>query len=235
MPPRNLVASPDPTSLPDAEDPSVLSYYALRKIVGWIATALPIVVFTITWIHRHCYQDSISAYYYTGMRNLFVGALCAIGLFLVASIGYKADRLASIIAGASAILVAFSPTTRPGCSNAPNTCALSTSLPFCYSPDIHGASAVILFLTLAYFCIVLFRKSGASVTDQKRKRNKIYFACGVIICLSMATFGLAELLKLAKAIDEIHPRNLLFFVETVCLFAFGFAWLVKGQQILADK
>jgi hypothetical protein len=59
---------------PRATDPIVLSYLALRKAVGMVALALPFVLAIPWWFLRdHMLASSISSYYYTGMRNLFVG------------------------------------------------------------------------------------------------------------------------------------------------------------------
>jgi hypothetical protein len=56
---------------------------------------------------------SMSGYYYTHMRDLFVGALCALGVFLVAYVGYdEVDRWITNIAGLCAIGVAFFPPSR---------------------------------------------------------------------------------------------------------------------------
>jgi hypothetical protein len=49
--------------------------------VGWIGTLLPIVLIAGNMIFFTSPRpDSVSGYYYTGMRNIFVGALCALGL-----------------------------------------------------------------------------------------------------------------------------------------------------------
>ena len=54
----------------------------------------------------------MSAYYYTPMRNIWVGALCALGIFLIAYVGWdRADKIITNIAGVSALGVALCPTT----------------------------------------------------------------------------------------------------------------------------
>ena len=60
------------------------SYIALRQAVGWIGALLPFVMmFGVVLIFDGQFTErSISYYYHTGMRDVFVGALCAIGLFL---------------------------------------------------------------------------------------------------------------------------------------------------------
>ena len=61
-----------------------------------------------------CWQGSISAYYYTPVHSLFVGALVAIGVTLVAMKGKDTlEDLFFNIAGVLAPLVALVPTSRP--------------------------------------------------------------------------------------------------------------------------
>jgi hypothetical protein len=74
----------------EKENALIISYLTLRKAIGILGAALPFVlaigaaVLFMTGI-----QDSISAYYYTGMRNVFVGMLCATGFFLLSYKGYE--------------------------------------------------------------------------------------------------------------------------------------------------
>ena len=235
MPKMNFVPSPPPGGPPTPETPYVLSYFALRKTVGWIAIALPFVVVTFIWFTDRCFQNSISAYYYTSLRDVFVGALCSIGIFLIACVGYKDDRIPSMFAGALSFIVAFSPTSIPKCDSGKYSCqTTATALPFPHSNVVHGIAASLLFLTLAYFCLVLFRRKDVVTTSRKLIRNKVYLVCGLIIVAALATFGLVEVLHAIGAIHTIRPRNFLFYTETICLLAFGFAWIVKGEQILGD-
>jgi hypothetical protein len=70
------------------QEPLVLSYLGLRKAVGIIGLALPFVLaFGKILLQSPGIQDSISAYYYTDMGNVFVGSLCAIGVFLMSTRG----------------------------------------------------------------------------------------------------------------------------------------------------
>jgi 4-hydroxybenzoate polyprenyltransferase len=85
----------------------VHSYIALRRAVGWIALALPVVLIRI---HRGKPLTSISQSYYRDFDALFVGFLCAIGVFLLFYRGYDGrDRATSLIAGVCAILLAKCP------------------------------------------------------------------------------------------------------------------------------
>src|ERR1700740_374365 len=90
----------------------VLSYLELRKAVGIIGFALPFVlVFGRMLLQGPGIQSSISGYYYTDMRNVFVGSLCAIGVFLMSTRAYdRNDQLAGIMPCVFAVGVALFPT-----------------------------------------------------------------------------------------------------------------------------
>ena len=133
----------------------VLSYLGLRKGIGIIGITLPIVlVIGKGMLESPGISDSISAYYYSVMRNVFVGSLCAIAIFLISYRYEHLDDIAGDLAGAFAIGVALFPT-------APDVGATGQQMMI---GVLHGLFAACFFLTLAFFALVLFRK-----TD----RNKI--------------------------------------------------------------
>jgi hypothetical protein len=207
-------------------DPLVLSYLELRAIVGIIGLALPFVLSIGGVIAGVCFPDSsLSIYYHTPMRNWFVASLCVIGVFLAACKGYDwRDEVAGYVAGTCAICVAFVPTVGPGREE--DTVG-----------EFHYAFAAILFLTLSYFCLCLFRLSShpASATRQKRKRNAVYLVCGLIMLASIAAIGILALVAhFSPAHSGIWPTSG-FWLESTAILAFGFAWLTKGEAILKDK
>lgn len=211
---------------PAPKNPVVLSYLALRKAVGAVALGLPFAV-AIPWtLEHHAIETSISAYYYTGMRNLFVGSLCAIGMFMLCTRGYDwMDEIAGTVSAVCAIGVAFFPTS-------PVSGATRRQL---VVGDVHYAFAAALFLTLAFFCLVLFRMSAHnhSVTQQKIQRNRVYTGCGIVILVSLALLPLLTLVfHLQYVFGDVAPG---IFFETTSLLAFGVAWLVKGETILKDQ
>jgi hypothetical protein len=198
-------------------DPVVLSYTALRRAVGIVAFVLPFAVTIPVAIATHHVEDSISASYYTFMRNFFVGSLCAISMFMLCCRGYdRKDVIASEFSALCALGVAFFP-----CQN--NQTA-----------GIHYASAALLFSTLAYFCLYLFRLSSGNPTPRKLQRNRVYAVCGVGILLSMAAMALIAFLEHFGALSHPPAHSTLFF-ETTSLISFGIAWLVKGETLLQDR
>ena len=223
-------------SIPVAKDPVVLSYAALRRAVGIVAVSLPFAVSVPIWLlHHHEYQSSISNYYYTGTRNLFVGSLCAISMFMLCCRGYgRKDERASLFSAVCALGVAFFPTS-PDCDQIP--CGPSSHA-FAIS-CLHYGSAALLFATLAYFCLRLFTLTADNrkVTARKVQRNRVYKICGWVILASMAA------LLMRKVILYLYPPQgtgcIKSFPTVMCfeasaLIAFGIAWLVKGEAFLKD-
>lgn len=61
-----------------------------------------------------CFEGSISAYYFTSVRAVFVGSLCALGTCLIVYRGNRdAEDIALNASGALAFVVAFVPTSVP--------------------------------------------------------------------------------------------------------------------------
>jgi len=216
------------------QNPQVISYLTLRKTVGILAILFPIIIIGGSLVSGECHEilGNLSTYYHTGMRNLFVGILSAIALFLFAYNGYdRRDAIAGNIACVLALLVAFFPTS------------VTEPLPPCIlsayenkiSSSIHFFSAGGFFLILAYFSIFLFTKKEPKPTRMKLKRNKLYRICGYIILgciLVMAVLFLLDNLSHGELLKMYNPT---IWLETVALWAFGISWLVKGNVILKDK
>ena len=83
------------------QDPHLISYLYLRKAVGFLGLALPIVLVLGSVLVSNCdeIQSSISDYYHTLMRDVLVGTLCGIALFLFTYKGYdKRDNIAGTLA-----------------------------------------------------------------------------------------------------------------------------------------
>jgi hypothetical protein len=91
-----------------ASDHAAKTYRYLRiGILG--ATAMLLASVSLEVIETKCFLTSISAYYYTAARPVFVGALLAIGLALITIKGDRREDLALNIAGMLAPVVALVP------------------------------------------------------------------------------------------------------------------------------
>jgi hypothetical protein len=212
-------------SVPEGS-PLVVSYLDLRKAVGIIGLALPFVLaFGNILLHGIRIENSVSSYYYTDMRNVFVGSLCAIGVFLMSYRGYdRRDAIAGNLAFVFAIGVAFIPTT---------------PLPYPTPKEkliggVHLAFAALLFLTLAYFSIKLFTETDPhkTPTRQKLQRNAVYRVSGYVILACIGLIAIAALPPVKALVDWLEPR---FWLESIAIVAFGVSWLIKGETILKDQ
>ena len=75
--------------------------------------------------------------------------------------------------------------------------------------------------------MTLFRFTKPSqlpITPEKLQRNKFYVGFGIVMLVSVVAIAYLD-----------YQRRSIFIPETIAIASFGFAWLVKGQQILADK
>jgi heme A synthase len=217
----------------ESESPLVFSYLTLRKAIGLLGLALPFVLaFGGFLIFREEVQGSISHYYWTGMRDVFVGMLFAIGFFLLSYRGYeRADRIAGILACAFAVGVALFPTVQ----DAAAVTGPSAGLPRIIG-IVHFGLAALFFSTLIYFSLVLFTKTKARgrPTKQKLMRNRIYRGCGYLMAACILLTFVYFLLPLPQQI-ALAAYSPIYWLEAIAIIAFGVSWLVKGEAILKDE
>ncbi len=191
----------------------VHSYLFLRRAIGLTGLALPFVlIFGKQLVQGGDLVGSLSGYYYTDLRNVFVGAMCATGVFLLAYYGHDfVDNVASSVAGLGAIGLALFPTTPDH-----DVTAWDRT-----SGVLHLTFAAVFFLMLAYFCLRLFPHDG----EQPRGTGIVYRVCGVVILAALVLIALTSWLRL---VPEWHPA---LWLESVAVWAFGVAWLLKGQTL----
>lgn len=215
----------------------VINYMHLRKAVGWVGTLLPVILLVANPIalsieNSGCgvVPGSVSGYYYSPVRNIFVGALCALGLFLIAYVGYDlGDRLVTDAAGVFAVGVAMFP-TKPTVASPPSvTCQTVAQLSTREQVvgDIHVVSAALMFVFLAWMAI-RFTNTDKPPYRQKLLRNRIYQICAIVIVVCLAAAVITTLLP--ASVTGNFPW--LFLWEAVAIFAFGFSWFVKGQTLI---
>lgn len=207
-------------------EPDDLSSHVHRQFIGGLGLVLPVLLWLIAgWrptegLPRWELLGSVSAYYYTGAVAAFVGILFALGVFLFTYRGYnneyrRRDRVAAIVAGSTAFLVAFCPTSAPN----------DLSVPSWWTPrtgTIHYISAVILFCAFSFFSLFLFPKSkvggGKPLPLDKQARNWIYILCGIAMVVCMLWAGSAY-----------FTGAPIFWPEALALEFFAVSWLVKGR------
>jgi hypothetical protein len=220
--------------LGDKNKSIILSYKNLRRLIGILGISLPFVCILGGLIFAQLtVQASISFYYHTNMRDILVGLLIGVSMFLLTYKGFlKLDNLITTISGLSGLGVAIFPCKID---------KISADLLgiFQLTPDasqiLHFSCAVIFFLLLAVNSIFLFTRTKSKdipMTDEKKKRNIIYIICGIIIIACL----IALLIIMILMDDyEVKRLRLIFIFETIMLVVFGISWLVKGETLFKDK
>ena len=212
--------------------PEVISFQTIRRAVGWLGISLPIVLLG-AYLIGSCdeLQPSISHFYYTNMREVFVGTLCAVSLFLFTYKGHsKLDSHAANLAGLCSLGVALFPTNI--LVNFPCQKNVTPLIDITFHAAIHFTCAALFFLTLAYMSIALFTKSNLPEQErtlQKRKRNVVYKVCGWIMVGCIAWIGIYS-----SFIQGQPETQTVFWFETIALISFGISWLTKGEALFGD-
>lgn len=195
------------------------SYLTLRRAVGWIGILLPLVLVLgdSLLFGAGSVKGSISLYYYSGMRDVFVGGVCAIALFMFFYRGYdKWDRWITNAVGFFAVFVAFFPTTE--------------NEPLDFAGKVHFFSASCFFVLLSAISLFLFTK-GSQSSRMKVARNRIYIICGIVMLVCLVAIAVYFQLHNFR----YSGSGFVFWTETIALIAFGISWLTKGGTILPDE
>lgn len=190
-----------------------IDHRTIKLIVGLIAISLA----ALTSFFAKAAITSISASYYEGgwSQSIFIGFLFAIAAFLLAFNGQSvAEMRLSKVAALAALGVALFPCECDG-----------RSVPIRH---IHGVSAAVMFLILAYFCVGFFRRARVKGHSQANVRAAIYASCGIAIVLSIIVLGLDHLLHGAFS---KHVHRLVFYGEATGLVAFGISWLTASRTL----
>ena len=222
--------------------PEIISYYTMRRAIGILGITLPLILLAGTSLFGDCkeVQTSISTYYHTNMRNIFVGFNCAVALFLFAYRGHDwMDNLAGYLGCVFVLGVAFLPCT---ISNPEQPCLVPTSAQNPLVGQLHNVSALLYFIVLIVYSLFLFPKTHMDMVTrekmfmgrQKKKRNVVYYICGSIMTMSLLLI-VTYMWILEKRFPGLNRLNLVFWLESIVLLSFGISWLTKGQLFFRDE
>lgn len=187
-----------------------VDHHTLKLIVGVIALTLA----NLTAYFSSAPLESISASYHEGgwSRDIFVGFLFAISAFLFAYNGYsRLEMVLSKLAAFAAVGVAIFP------------CQCGTQVEII--PMVHAIAAAIMFLILAAFCGMFYRRARAKHRREADWRAYIYAMCGAVIVAAVAILAADGLM--GGRLSASVPR-LVFYGERAGLIAFGVSWLVAS-------
>jgi hypothetical protein len=209
----------------------VRSFLILRVLVGALGVALP---FALVLIDGVCFdgdpfpRSSLSVYYYSGVRELFVGTLSAIGVFLIAHkvAEVNLDNTLSLLAGVAVLCVALFPTARPA-QTVPLT-ALQDRLGESLVSAIHYGAAALFIVSLAVMSYFFGKREGTRTPTPDRRRSPqfwrgFHWTCAGVIAAALVWILVTELW-------DVGPDEALVYGEAISVWAFSVSWLWKGLE-----
>jgi hypothetical protein len=237
---------------PDPADPKqhdavmyVRSILLMRIGVGLAALLLPIALYLVDryWFHGSPHpRDSMSAYYWSGVRDIFVTVIFGIGAFLV---GYKIaeinlDNTASILAGLGALCLAWFP-AKPGCDKVPITAANCAHVPLPvltplqqhWTPStvwwfhLLGTAAFVGGLAVVSY---LFGVREGKWDEENGKRSPTFWRRFHKTMAWIMVGGIVWILVSSIPHHRFGPSWDILIGEVTCVYAFGFSWLLKGWE-----
>ncbi len=191
------------------------TYQSLRWAMLVITILLPIIfLVSAGWVDM---QGSISAFYHTSMRNVFVGMLFAISICLFVYKGYNDfEDSALTTAGFYLLGVALFPTIHPD----PNSGIIVPK----YSYIIHYVCAYAFFGIIAIVCIYA-RENPYRHPKEFSKAYDITAALMIIVIVG------AIILAFIDKVCGIHFQYSTFYLETSAVWIFARYWFLKGKEL----
>lgn len=211
------------------------TYITLRRGMAIMAFAFPLLLWLLGWLlYGIDLQNSMSAYYFAvpapgsdafPMRTWFVGLLFAIGGFLYLYKGFTdRENFALNLAGVFALMVALFPMDRDGAAGAGRSLASQLS--------IHGASAVLLFVCLAYVAIACASKTLRLLPPAHKAKEQGFRRAYRIIGLAMVAAPVGAFVYTLISGDR---ARYVFVVEALGIWAFAAYWFVKSYEMSLSR
>ncbi|MDQ3685486.1 MAG: hypothetical protein M3430_07770 [Acidobacteriota bacterium] len=218
----------DRKSTEELQEHMMGTYYGLRVGLAVIGIGLPLVVLFAGGVLHHVWlEPSISQYYHTPSRlssfttrDIFVGSLFAAGACLYLYKGFSTrENVALNLAGVFALFVALLPTAATPSDNG-------------IVSKLHGTSAVLFFLCIAYVSLFRSRDTLLLLPPAKRRRYaRGYFWTG----LAMIASPLAAV-ALSFALEPTSGyMTIIFWVETFAVWSFAAYWIIKTGEMRETK
>ena len=193
------------------------TYFSLRIGIAIMALAFPPVLVVGGIVIGVPWQDSLSAYYHasngtSSMRDVFVGLLFGVAVFLILYRGYRPmENWLLNVGGICAIGIALFPMSWE--------CIAACK----WSP--HGSCAVAFFLCLAATCLFCSRDTLQLIKDRVRRKRyqALYNTLGtMMVVLPLAAWAVTTLFEASKVT---------FWIEVAGIAAFSAYWLIKSREL----
>jgi hypothetical protein len=235
--------APPATERPEANSEAgryIRSFLVVRLTIGGLAIWLPFaLVFLDWWIFsgNPVPRDSMSVYYYSGMREVFTVTLGTMAFFLFT---YKIteknlDNTLSVFAGLAGMLIPLFPTGRPGALVATTKLnPLQNLIGEDWTKWVHyGASAV--FIGCLGGVAWLFGRREAVRGPHGARFSGAFWqnyhrACAILVGVA-GGWIIATTIKFGSGPLIDGPYWSLYAGELTASLAFGASWFAKGFEI----
>jgi hypothetical protein len=194
-------------------------------LLGIIGITLPLVLIVgdALALRSLSFQSSLSAYYFSDMRDTLVGGLCGMGVLFIRARGGSLEVPFTTIAGMLAIVAALAPPTvlLPPRHTSERNILIGT---------IHATSISALVMLTAALCLIVFPRTGRGDerTRLRLTHDQIYRLSGIIILCDVVAATLSNILPSSLEDGSTH---LFLWSEAMWLVTFGFACIVRGGVV----
>ena len=172
-----------------------------------------------------CWQGSISDYYYTAARNVFVAALCCLGVMLIVYKGSKdTEDVLLDLAGTLAFFVAFVPAKTPEAGGCQLILPTADEKLSAINNNVGAAIVALIVAGLIIAFVYVVDKESRSQTT--RLGNRLRMLSVVILACFVAAFIFAPKLFEATA----HYAAAITIFAIIIAVVFINAYLVSNQD-----
>jgi hypothetical protein len=205
----------------------VLQDYAIKTwrylrlaMIGLVIALAAAVVYEVARRGADCVQTSISAYYYTPARAIFVGALIAIGACLICLRGSRDwEDILLNVAGMLAPVVALVPTPEPG------ACAWPPGAPADPTPNVENNITAVLVVGIVAFVAL----AVLSWRHEERRPARL----GYVAAVALWAIALLVFVVERKAFVD-HGHLVSAVVMFGCIIAVAFINAISFKQKQGD-
>jgi hypothetical protein len=225
-----LATRPRPRDPDSYEARYLRTFLWLRTFVGVLGIALPVVVIVVATaaFGERSIRPSLSGYYYSGARDIFVAILSATGVFFI---GYvlaekSLENTLSGVAGVSALVIAIFPTRRP--SKAIPLTPLQKLLHEHTVEIIHYVSSATFIVALTGISFLYGWRERHRPRRDRQKRSPVFWGRYHFVCAGLLALSLVWI---AATVGVGRPPHARLIGEWVSAWSFGASWLMKGLEL----
>lgn len=210
-------------------DDHALAFHRVRVALGVLGMALPLLLALAGRLVDGHVQPSISDFFHTSARDVFVGGLSAIAIFMITHRGlgggrtkhHRRGNIFAVLAGLSALGVALIP------NEAEVVTTLSQEiLGLKLSPALHYGAATMFYLMMSLTCLLVYARTttGAEALFHRIMGWTVWCSGWAVMLLTYWKRSGSPALQ-----NFTIENNLIFWDESLGVWAFCASWLVQAH------